>query len=41
MTENALKGRNNGGAVPIGYEINKDGRFEIDKDGAFIVSQAH
>ena len=30
MTENALKGKFTGGAIPFGYTINADRRFEID-----------
>ena len=30
MTENALKGKFTGGAIPFGYIINADHRFEID-----------
>ena len=30
MTENALKGKFSGGAIPFGYTINADRRFEID-----------
>ncbi|MDR3293915.1 MAG: recombinase family protein [Clostridiales bacterium] len=39
LTENALKGKINGGALPIGYTIGKDRRFEIDEAGASIVRE--
>ena len=37
MTENALKGKFTGGAIPFGYIINADHRFEIDPlTGPFV-----
>ncbi len=40
MTENALKGKFNGGTVPIGYRINRDRLFEVDPVKAPYVVQA-
>lgn len=30
MTENLLKGKFNGGSIPIGYTIDKEKHFQID-----------
>ena len=40
MTENALKGKFSGGAIPFGYTINADRRFEIDPLTAPFVAEA-
>lgn len=40
MTENALKGKFTGGAIPFGYTINADRRFEIDPLTAPFVAEA-
>ena len=40
MTENAIKCKFNGGAVPIGYVINKDRMFEVDPVKAPYVVEA-
>ena len=40
MTENALKGKFSGGAIPFGYTINADRRFEIDPLTALFVAEA-
>ena len=40
MTENALKGKFSGGAIPFGYTINADRRFEIDPLTASFVAEA-
>ncbi len=37
--ENALKGRNNGGRIPLGYKLGADKRLEIDPDTAPIVRE--
>ena len=39
MTENALKGKFTGGAIPFGYTINADRRFEIDPLTAPFVAE--
>ena len=39
MTENALKGKFSGGAIPFGYTINADRRFEIDPLTAPFVAE--
>ena len=39
MTENALKGKFTGGAIPFGYIINADHRFEIDPLTAPFVAE--
>ena len=39
MTENALKGKFSGGAIPFGYIINADRRFEIDPLTAPFVAE--
>ena len=39
MTENALKGKFTGGAIPFGYIINTDHRFEIDPLTAPFVAE--
>ena len=39
MTENALKGKFSGGAIPFGYTINADRRFEIDPLTAPLVAE--
>ncbi len=39
MTENALKGKFTGGAIPFGYNINADHRFEIDPLTAPFVAE--
>ena len=39
MTENALKGKFSGGAIPFGYVINADRRFEIDPLTAPFVAE--
>ena len=39
MTENALKGKFTGGAIPFGYIINADRRFEIDPLTAPFVAE--
>ena len=39
MTENALKGMFTGGAIPFGYTINADRRFEIDPLTAPFVAE--
>ena len=38
-TENALKGKFTGGAIPFGYTINADRRFEIDPLTAPFVAE--
>ena len=40
MTENALKGKYNGGAVPIGYVIDAEQRFQPDSFTASFVAEA-
>ena len=40
MTENALKGKYNGGTLPIGYIIDEDKYFQIDPLTAPIVLEA-
>ena len=40
MTENALKGKYNGGAVPIGYVIDAEQRFQPDSLTAPFVAEA-
>ena len=40
MTENALKGKFSGGAIPFGYTINADRRFEIDPLTVPFVAEA-
>ena len=40
MTENALKGKFTGGAIPFGYTINADRRFEIDPLTVPFVAEA-
>jgi len=40
MTENVLKGKFNGGAVPVGYKISDEGYFEIDEIKAPLVREA-
>src|SRR5699024_3703720 len=40
MTENALKGKYNGGAVPIGYVIDAEQRFQPDSLTATFVAEA-
>ena len=40
MTENALKGKYNGGAVPIGYVIDAEQRFQPDSFTAPFVAEA-
>ena len=40
MTENALKGKFSGGAIPFGYTINADRHFEIDPRTAPFVAEA-
>jgi len=35
---NALKSKSNGGTVPLGYRIGKDGKYEIDPVGAKAIS---
>lgn len=37
--ENALKGRNNGGRIPLGYKLGADKKLEIDPDTAPIVQE--
>lgn len=37
--ENALKGRNNGGGIPLGYQLGKEQRLEIDPLTAPIVQE--
>lgn len=39
LTENALKGKWNGGQVPIGYVINQDRHLEIDPNFAPLVKE--
>ena len=39
LTENALKGRFNGGTIPLGYNITPDQQYEIDPVGAAIVRE--
>ena len=39
LTENALKGKFTGGAIPFGYIINADHRFEIDPLTAPFVAE--
>lgn len=39
-TENALKGKYNGGGIPIGYIIDQDQRFQIDPVTAPLVLEA-
>ena len=39
MTENALKGKFTGGAIPFGYTINADRRFELDSLTAPFVAE--
>jgi hypothetical protein len=39
LTENALKGRINGDALPMGYVVNEERNFEIDETGAAIVHE--
>ena len=39
MTENALKGKFTGGAIPFGYTINADRHFEIDPMTAPFVAE--
>ena len=40
LTENALKGKYNGGGIPIGYIIDQDQRFQIDPVTAPLVLEA-
>ena len=40
MTENALKGKYNGGAVPIGYVIDAEQRFQPDSFTAPFIAEA-
>jgi DNA invertase Pin-like site-specific DNA recombinase len=40
LTENALKGKYNGGGLPIGYVVDKEQHFHIDPTKAEIVRQA-
>lgn len=37
LTENALKGKLNGGSIPMGYRLTKEKSLEIDEDTAPIV----
>ena len=37
--ENALKGRNNGGCIPLGYKLGKDKRLEINPETAPVVRE--
>lgn len=37
--ENALKGRNNGGCIPLGYKLGEDKRLEIDPTTAPVVQE--
>ncbi len=40
LTENALKGKINGGTVPMGYRLTKERTFEIDEEAAPFVVEA-
>ena len=40
MTDNALKGKYNGGTLPVGYTIDSDQRFQIDPLVAPLIVQA-
>lgn len=39
LTENALKGKWNGGTVPFGYTVNKEQKLEIEPVSADVVRQ--
>lgn len=40
LTENALKGKLNGGSIPMGYRLTKEKSLEIDEDAAPCVLEA-
>ena len=39
LTENALKGKFNGGVIPLGYRINQEQEYEVDPIGAAVVRE--